>query len=149
PSLAARSRYGWYRGIERLCIDLRSEPGRRVLRQLAREADVVVESFRPRVADRVGVGYEALRLDHDRPVYFSITGYGQDGPYAQWPGHDLNWLGVGGFLALSGRHSDGTPALPGGVVADGLGGMCAAVSILAGLVRRAVTNRSAHIDVSI
>ena len=74
-----------------------------------RDADVLLESFRPGVLDRLGVGYERLRQENPGLVYCAITGYGQDGPYVARSGHDLNYLGLAGVLAVSGEE-DGPPA---------------------------------------
>jgi alpha-methylacyl-CoA racemase len=106
-------------------------------------ADAVVESYRPGVADRLGIGYEAVRARNPRIVYAAVTGYGQTGPAATWAGHDLNYLAVGGYLSCQGN------ALPGATVADSAGGgMHAAISILAALLRRERTGEGAYLDVS-
>lgn len=142
--------YGAGRGMERIRLDLKSEAGRKEFLSRAAEADVVVESFRPGVAARLGIGYDELRRLNERIIYCSTSGYGQDGPRASWAGHDLNYLAVGGFLHLSGRRADGGPALPGATVADSAaGGMHAALAILAALVRRGSTGRGDYLDVSV
>ncbi len=142
--------YGAGRGMERIRLDLKSEAGRAAFRARAAEADVVVESFRPGVAARLGIGFDELRPSNPGLVYCSTSGYGQDGPRAAWAGHDLNYLAVGGFLHLSGRRADGGPALPGATVADSAaGGMHAALAILAALVRRAATGEGGYLDVSV
>jgi len=111
---------------------------------------VLIESFRPGVAARMGIGYEDVRRLNPRIVYCSTSGYGQDGPYARWAGHDLDYLAVGGFLSTSGRRADGGPALPGATVADSAGGgMHAAIAILAALVRSAATSEGEYLDVSV
>src|SRR5438874_2335588 len=78
------------RGKRSLRVDLKSEAGKEVLRRLARDADVLLESFRPGVLDRLGVGYERLRAENPRLVYCAITGYGQDGPARDSSGHDTS-----------------------------------------------------------
>jgi alpha-methylacyl-CoA racemase len=139
--------YGGGRGTERVEIDLRGE--RDAYLSLCDGADVVVESFRPGVADRLEVGYGVLKKRNPRLVYCATTGYGQDGPYASWAGHDLNYLAVGGYLATQGARADGGPALPGATIADSAGGgFQAAIRILAALVRRGATGEGAFIDVS-
>jgi alpha-methylacyl-CoA racemase len=131
-------------------VDLKSEEGRERFLALAEQADVVIESFRPGVADRLGIGYDALKGRNPGIVYCSTTGYGQDGPRSQWAGHDLNYLAVGGFLDCSGRGPDMRPPIPGATVADSAGGgMHAVVAILAALVRRASTGEGAYLDVSV
>jgi alpha-methylacyl-CoA racemase len=97
----------------------------------------------------MGIGYEDLKARNPRIVFCSTTGYGQDGPRAQWAGHDLNYLAVGGFLDCSGRGPDGRPPIPGATVADSAGGgMNAVMGILAALVQRANTGEGAYLDVS-
>ncbi len=96
------------RGKRSIRIDLKTEGGKDVLLRLARHADVLLESFRPGVLDRLGVGYERLRAENPRLVYCAITGYGQDGPNRDRSGHDMNYLGLGGILGLTGE-ADGPP----------------------------------------
>jgi alpha-methylacyl-CoA racemase len=139
--------YGAGRGTRRIEIDLKTDA--EAFLELAAGADVIVESYRPGVADRLGIGYAAVRERNPRIVYAAVTGYGQDGPAAGWAGHDLNYLAVGGYLACQGTRADGGPALPGATVADSAGGgMHAAISILAALLRRARTREGAYLDVS-
>ncbi|HEX4691213.1 MAG TPA: CoA transferase, partial [Solirubrobacteraceae bacterium] len=90
------------RGKRSVRIDLKSEAGRDVLLRLAVDADVLVESFRPGVLDRLGVGWERLREVNPRLVYCAISGYGQDGPYRDRAGHDMDYLALGGLLGLTG-----------------------------------------------
>jgi alpha-methylacyl-CoA racemase len=117
--------------------------------RLANTADVVVDSFRPGVADKLGVGFEALHVHNPRLVYCATSGYGQFGPYRDRAGHDINYLAIGGFLATQGARADGGPAIPGATVADSAGGgMHAAIAILAALVRRAHTHEGVFLDVS-
>lgn len=142
--------YGASRGMLRARIDLKAPEGRAAFLALAERADVVLESFRPGVVDRLGIGYRVLTEHNPRLVYCSTSGYGQTGPYAQWAGHDLDYLAVAGYLDCSGRRADGGPALPGATIADSAaGGMHAALAILAALLRRARTGRGEHLDVSV
>jgi len=141
--------YGAHRNMKRLRLDLKSDQGRARFLSLTAEADAVVESFRPGVADRLGVGYEACRGANPAIVYCAISGYGSRGPYASWAGHDINYLAVGGFLATQGRRSDGGPAFPGATIADAAaGGLQAALSIASALVRRNATGEGTFLDVS-
>ena len=141
--------YGAGRGMKWLRVDLKQPAGRDALLCVLRTADVLIESFRPGVAERLGLGYEALREVNPGIVYCSTSGYGQTGPYAQWAGHDPNYLALGGFLACSSRRADGTPSLPGASVADAAGGgMHAAIAILAALLERGRSSRGTHLDVS-
>lgn len=142
--------YGAGRGTRRLQVDLKSDAGRAVIRRLAARADVVIESYRPGVAARLGVGYEDLRAVNPRLVYCSTSGYGQQGRYAQWAGHDINYQALSGYLACSARDADGNPALPGATIADGAGGgMHAALSILAALLERTATGLGKYLDVAV
>jgi alpha-methylacyl-CoA racemase len=98
----------------------------------------------------MGLGYDACRAHNVGIVYCSTSGYGKDGPNAQWAGHDINYLSVGGFMHCSGRRADGGPAIPGATVADSAaGGMQAVIAILAALLRRASTGEGEHLDVSV
>jgi alpha-methylacyl-CoA racemase len=144
----------WYtysanRGIRQIHVDLKQEAGRRLVHRMLQRADALVESYRPGVAGRLGLGYEDARAVNEGIVYCSVSGYGQRGPYAQWPAHDLNWLALGGFLHGGSRREDGGPALPGAVVADAAGGYSAAVAVLAALLRKAATGQGAYLDVSV
>lgn len=142
--------YGAGRGTRRIRVDLKSAEGREVISRLAGRVDAVIESYRPGVAARLGVGYEDLKTHNAGIVYCSTSGFGQDGPYSQWAGHDLNYLAVGGFLACSGRDAEGRPAMPGATAADSAGGgMQAAMAIIAALLRRSRTGEGAYLDVAI
>jgi crotonobetainyl-CoA:carnitine CoA-transferase CaiB-like acyl-CoA transferase len=136
------------RGKRETRLDLKSEGGRAVLLALARDADVLVESFRPGVMDRLGVGYEALRAINPKLVYCAISGYGADSPFAERAGHDLNYIGYAGVLdQLAGR--DGTPVLPNFQIADLLGGALTAVTqILAALWQVGRGGEGRFIDIS-
>ena len=141
--------YGAGRGTRTVRLDLKADDGREAFLRLAASADVIVESYRPGVADRLGIGYADVEKVNERIVYAALTGYGQDGPYALWAGHDINYLAVGGFLATQGRRADGGPALPGATVADSAGGgMHAVIAILAALLRRTETGTGQFLDVS-
>ena len=131
-------------------VDLKEQAGRDVLLRLAEGADVVIESFRPGVAARLGIGCDEVRGRNPRIVYCSTTGYGQTGPHAGRAGHDLDYLAVSGFLDCSGRGPDGKPPIPGATVADSAGGgMQAVIAILAALVGRGATGEGAYLDVSV
>ncbi len=136
--------------MRRVLVDLKDPEGREAFLSLAAAADVVVESFRPGVVDRLGVGYSAVSERNPGVVYCSTSGYGQDGPASQWAGHDIDYLAVGGFLAMSTPGVGGAPPLPGATVADAAaGGMQAALAITAALAGRATTGRGAYLDVSV
>ncbi len=117
-------------------LDLKSEGGREVLLRLVAEHDVVLESFRPGVLDRLGVGYERMRAVNPGIVYCAITGYGQTGPKREAAGHDMNYLGLVGLLGLTGEH-EGSPVQAAGQIADlGGGALMAAFGVLAALRER-------------
>ena len=142
--------YSGNRGMNRALFDLKSDGGRQAFCALADQADVIIESFRPGVVDRLGIGYTELAQRNSRLVYCSTSGFGQSGPRRNWAGHDVNYLGVSGFLDCTGRQADGRPALPGATVADiAAGGMQAAMSVMAALLRRERTGTGEHLDVSI
>jgi len=141
--------YGAHRSMKRIRLDLKSPDGVDRFLGAVRDADAVVEAFRPGVADRLGVGYEACREANPRIVYCAISGYGSSGPYASWAGHDINYLAVGGFFATQGRRADGGPAFPGATIADAAaGGLQAALAIAAALVRRDAAEEGTFLDVS-
>ncbi|HEY3019677.1 MAG TPA: CaiB/BaiF CoA-transferase family protein [Solirubrobacteraceae bacterium] len=136
------------RGKRSIRVNLKAEEGREVLLRLARDADVLLESFRPGVLDRLGVGYERLREVNPRLVYCAITGYGQDGPYRDRSGHDMNYLGLIGLLGLTGDR-DGPPVQSAGQIADiGGGALMAAFGILAALRERDRSGEGQLVDVS-
>jgi alpha-methylacyl-CoA racemase len=140
--------YTLNRNKRSIILDLKSDAGREAFLKLAAGADVVLESFRPGVMDRLGVGYAALSAVNPGLVLCSISGYGQDGPYRDRAGHDLNYMAIGGALGITGT-PDGTVAMPGVQVGDlGGGAMSAAIAILTALQHRNRTGEGQHCDVS-
>lgn len=136
------------RGKRSIRLDLKSGAGREAFLGLARDADVVLESFRPGVLDRLGVGFEALRAVNPGIVVCAISGYGQSGPHTARAGHDTNYLALNGLLGLTGA-ADGPPVQSAGQIADiGGGGLMAAFSILAALRARERTGEGQLVDVS-
>jgi crotonobetainyl-CoA:carnitine CoA-transferase CaiB-like acyl-CoA transferase len=134
-----------------LAVDLASEAGVALVRRLAREADVLVENFKVGDLARKGLGYEALAADNPRLVYCSISGFGQDGPYAQRAGYDFLIQGMGGMMSLTGRPDaeGGEPTKAGVGIADVMCGMYASNAILAALHHREASGRGQHIDVAL
>ena len=129
-------------------LDLKQAAGRDVFLRLAQDADVVVESFRPGVMDRLGVGYATLCAANPKVVYCAITGFGQDGPYRDRAGHDINYLGYAGALDQIGN-AGGPPAIANVQIADLLGGsLPAALGILAALYEARATGKGRFVDVS-
>jgi crotonobetainyl-CoA:carnitine CoA-transferase CaiB-like acyl-CoA transferase len=136
------------RGKRAMTLNLKSDRGVEVFKRLAKTADVVVESFRPGVLDKLGVGYDTLAEINPRLVYCAITGYGQDGPYRDRAGHDLNYIGFGGVLGITGER-DGPPMMPGVQIGDiGGGALMAAVGILTALLERERTGQGRFVDIS-
>jgi alpha-methylacyl-CoA racemase len=140
PTLHASAKSALFLSLNRnkrsIRLDLKHERGREALLRLVREHDVVLESFRPGVLDRLGVGYERMREEHPGIVYCAISGYGQDGPKRDASGHDMNYLGLIGLLGLTGERG-GEPVQAAGQIADlGGGALMAAFGIMAALRER-------------
>jgi alpha-methylacyl-CoA racemase len=130
-----------------LRLDLKRQEGREVFLRLARGADVLVESFRPGVMAKLGVGYDAIAAVNPRIVYCSITGYGQDGPYATRAGHDINYMGYAGVADRIGTAE--ALVVPNFQIADLLGGALTPVAgILAALIDARSSGRGRHVDVA-
>jgi len=137
------------RNKKSILINLRSDEGRSIFYQLAGKVDVIVEGFRPGVAQRLGIDYPTIAKINPKVVYCSITGYGQDGPYRELPGHDLNYISFAGALNLIGE-ADRPPVIPLNLVADyGAGGMSAVIGILSALIARDKTGRGQYVDISL
>jgi crotonobetainyl-CoA:carnitine CoA-transferase CaiB-like acyl-CoA transferase len=136
------------RGKRSVALDLRTEEGAAVVRRLAARADVLVESFRPGVLARRGLGPAAMLESFPRLVYCSLTGYGQDGPHRDRAGHDLGYGALGGFLG-SNLGEDGRPAVPATQVVDMTAGLLTVIGVLAALHAREKTGRGQHVDVSL
>ncbi len=147
PSAGSAAFLALNRNKRSIRIDLKTAEGREVLLALARDADVLLESFRPGVLERLGVGWPRLREANPRLVYCAITGYGQDGPDRARPGHDLDYLALTGLLGLGGER-DGAPLQPVGQIADlGGGALMAAFGILAALRERDRSGEGQLVDV--
>ena len=131
-----------------LALNLKEPEAQQIFHKLAETADVVVEGFRPGVMDRLGAGYEKVRSINPRAVYCSVSGYGQDGPYSQMAGHDINYISFAGALGLIGPQ-DGKPSIPLNLIADYAGGgLCGAVGILAALMAREKTGAGQYVDIA-
>jgi crotonobetainyl-CoA:carnitine CoA-transferase CaiB-like acyl-CoA transferase len=136
------------RGKRFMRMDLKNAADRSEFLDMVESADVVVESFRPGVMDRLGLGWETLKERNPRLIMCAISGYGQDGPFADRAGHDINYIGYAGMLEQN-AGPDGTPALPNLQVGDLLGGAQAAVQgILAALIGARTTGIGRFVDVS-
>lgn len=136
------------RGKTSLALDLKSAEGQARLAPLLARADILVEQFRPGVMERLGLGYDEVRRTHPRIVYCSITGYGQSGPRAGEAGHDLNYIGQTGLLALNPGPPD-RPTVPPALVADiGGGSFPAVINILLALRGRDQSGEGCHLDIA-
>jgi crotonobetainyl-CoA:carnitine CoA-transferase CaiB-like acyl-CoA transferase len=131
-----------------LVLNLKSEAGRELFKEMARDADVVVEGNRPGVMDRLGLGWSVLRELNPRLVMCAITGYGQSGPWAQRAGHDLNYMAVAGALSLNARAGEGPHPLAVQVADIGGGGQGAALAILGALLEVSRGGSGRFLDVS-
>jgi crotonobetainyl-CoA:carnitine CoA-transferase CaiB-like acyl-CoA transferase len=129
-------------------LDLTREGGRRIFHDLAREADVVWENFRPGIMERLGCGYAALAALNPRLIMCSISAYGQDGPYRDWPAFDLALQAMGGALSLTGEPG-GPPMRMGLPMGDLSGGMFGAFAVAGALFRRERSGVGAHVDLSL
>jgi crotonobetainyl-CoA:carnitine CoA-transferase CaiB-like acyl-CoA transferase len=130
-----------------LTLNLKSLEGKKIFERLVEKTDVVLESFRPGVMDKLGLGYEVLKDINPRLVYCAITGYGKDGPRSKKAGHDINYLALNGVLSHGGR--EGRPVLPGVQIADlGGGALLAAFSIVTALLARERVGEGQFIDIA-
>lgn len=136
-----------HRNYKRISLNLRTDEGKALAFALARQADVVVESFRPGVLRHLGLDYDSLWAVHPSVIYCSVTGYGQSGDMYQLGGHDLNIQAVSGFLS-SVRDADGRPVIADVPIADFGVGLYASEQICAALVQRSRTGRGAYLDVA-
>ena len=132
-----------------LALNMKAPEGQAIFRKLAAGADVIVEGFRPGVMDRLGAGYEALRKNNPRLIYCSLSGFGQDGPYKNYPAHDMNYLSLAGVLNLIGEAGSKKPVIPLNLVADYAGAsLHGALGIVLALYARERTGRGQHVDIS-
>lgn len=131
-----------------IVVNLKTDEGRAIVHELAKEADVFLEGFRPGVTDRLGVGYEAISETNPGIVYCSLSGYGATGPYSQMVGHDINYISVGGSLGMIGRGPEQL-AIPQNTIADFAGGgLMSAFAIVSALYGRQQTGRGQHLDMA-
>ncbi len=131
-----------------LALDLKQESSKEVVGRLAAQADIVIEGFRPGVAERLGIDYGTLAQSNARLIYCALSGYGGSGPWRERPGHDVNYLAAGGGLAFPGQWL-GAPTRSSLPIADMAGGSCAAIALLAALADRNRSGRGARLDLSL
>ncbi|MFS0777315.1 CaiB/BaiF CoA-transferase family protein [Neobacillus sp. 3P2-tot-E-2] len=131
-----------------ITLDLKDEKDKEAFISLLKTSDVLIESFRPGVMDRLGIGYEDLKVHNPKLIYCAITGYGQSGPYAKEAGHDLNFLSYSGLLHLQGAPNE-KPLIPSVQIGDiGGGALMAAVGILLAIIDAKKSNRGQFVDIS-
>jgi crotonobetainyl-CoA:carnitine CoA-transferase CaiB-like acyl-CoA transferase len=136
------------RNKKSLTLNLKTGEGREIFYRLIKTYDIVLESFRPGVVDRLGIGYEELKKRNPSVILCSLSGYGQDGPYRERSGHDINYISLGGILELTGKRNE-APAIPLAQIADiGGGGLMAAFALLAAVIHREKTGEGQFLDVS-
>ncbi|MDP6494205.1 MAG: CaiB/BaiF CoA-transferase family protein [Dehalococcoidia bacterium] len=136
------------RNKKSIVINLKTDRGREVFLRLVKKADVLIEGFRPGVMDRLGAGYDALKELNPRLIYCALAGFGQDGPYADMPGHDMTYIALGGALSMVGAR-DGPPYLPSNYLADMAGaGLHGVIGILLALAARDKMGQGQFIDIS-
>src|SRR3954467_7177548 len=133
------------RGKRSIELDFESDEGKRLVRKLAARSDVLIENFKVGGLGKFGLDYNSLAPDNPRLIYCSVTGFGQDGPYAQRAGYDLMIQGMGGIMDLTGE-PDGAPQKTGVAFADLFTGVYASTAILAALRGREATGMGCHID---
>jgi len=136
------------RGKRSIELDFESEDGRRIVRKLAARSDVLIENFKVGGLAKFGLDYKSLAAENPRLIYCSVTGFGQDGPYAQRAGYDLMAQGMGGFMDITGT-PDGEPMRAGVPVADIMTGMYSVIGILAALAQRERTGRGCLVDTAL
>jgi crotonobetainyl-CoA:carnitine CoA-transferase CaiB-like acyl-CoA transferase len=136
------------RNKKSMTLNLKKKEGKEIFYNLIETYDIVLEGFRPGVMDRLGIGYHDLEKKNPCVILCSLSGYGQDGPYRERSGHDVNYIGLGGVLDIIGQ-KNGDPIVPGVQIADiGGGGMMAAIAILAAAVHRERTGKGQYLDIS-
>ncbi len=132
-----------------MTLNMKAPEGQAIFRKLAVTADVLVEGFRPGVMKRLGADYDTLKTLNPRLVYCSLSGFGQDGPYKNYPAHDMNYLSLAGVLGLIGDAGSKKPVIPLNLVADYAGAsLHGALGIMLALFARERTGRGQHVDVS-
>lgn len=145
-SFALQGKVSLTKGKRSITLDLKHPSAAKVLRKLAAASDVVIENASPGTMSARGIGYDELRADNPGLIWCSITSFGQDGPYAGYPGHDISFMAHSGMLAALGRELPWHPAM---IVAVPIGGMMAAMGIQSALIERANSGVGAQIDISL
>src|SRR3954462_11735032 len=147
-NLSAAYYHSCNRGKRSIAVDFETEDGRRVVQKLAQRSDILIENFKVGGLAKFGLDYKSLAPDNPRLIYCSITGFGQDGPYAPRAGYDLMAQGMGGIMSIPGP-PDGKPMRVGIPMSDIFTGVYSAVGILAALAQRERTGKGAYVDTSL
>ena len=150
PMVGGLSQYflSLHRNKKSLTLNLKTEKGKEIFYRLVEKSDVIIESFRPGVTKRLGVDYETVKKFNPKIIYCSVSGYGQDSPYKDLPGHDINYVSIAGILGLTRRPGE-PPTIPGVQIADlGGGVLMATASILIALIAREKTGKGQYIDIA-
>lgn len=135
------------RNKKSMTLNLKTTQGQKIFYRLVESADVIIEGYRPGVVKKLGVDYETVKAFNPKVIYCSLSGYGQDGPYQDWVGHDINYIGIGGILGITGAAQE--PVIPGVQIADlAGGGMLATIAILVALFTRERIGVGQYIDVA-
>lgn len=130
-----------------MTLNMKSAEGKKIAGKIISQSDVLLEAFKPGVAERLGIGYGHVRGIKPSIIYCSISGFGQDGPYRDRVGHDINYLSLSGIMSIPGQ-PDTAPSRPGVPIVDLASGMFAAISIMAALMKRELTGKGERIDIS-
>lgn len=136
------------RGKRSVALDLKTEEGTQIFYDMCEKADVIFETFRPGVVDQLGIDYDTLTQYNEDIVYCSLTGFGQDSPFAQRAGHDLNYAALAGYLDLNRHDETEEPRIPGYPIVDMSSGLFAAFSIVAGLMNQILGDGGEYIDIA-
>lgn len=136
------------RNKKSITLDLKSSEGKDIFYELARDSDIILENFKPGVTDALGIGYNDIKVINPGLIYCSISGFGQDGPYHNLPGHDINFIGYSGMLGIAGQKRL-PPTIPVVPIADLSGAMFAVISILSSCISRKTNRRGGFLDVSL
>lgn len=137
----------WNRGKRSIAVDMRTSEGVEIVRRLAKDADVVIENYRPGVANKIGIGYDELSVDNEGLIYASISAFGSEGPRKDDPGTDPVVQAMSGVMSVTGD-ADGEPLYVGVPIADFTGAMVGAQAVMLGLLSRARTGKGQKIDIS-
>jgi len=135
------------RNKKSVVLDLKTPQGQKACHEMAAEADIIIESFRPGVCKRLNISYTDLKKINPKIIYASISGYGQTGPYKDSPGHDINYIALAGLLGITGTQD--TPVIPGIPIADIAGAFFTVIAILSAVINRNITGKGRYIDISL